>query len=418
MSGALGELYEEREKRIADAICLREPDRVPVVPLFAFFNCYYTGTTPAEAYKDPDKAIGAWRKTILDFEPDATYHVNFTVYAMDEVLSRLDFKAMKWPGHGVPENRSFQFVEDEYMRAEEYDQFLNNPGEYLLRTVLPRLAGNLQGLSKLPPLETICLGYAWPSVLPAFANPDVISALETIIDGAKKQLKWVRKFSEFAEELKALGFPSIKEQTVFAPYDMIADNLRGTRGAMTDLYRRPDKLKRAVEQITPFIISAAINGAKAKGNPRVFIPLHKGTDEFMSPAHFKKFYWPTLQQVIIELCEAGCTPYLLIEGAYNSRLDIIGEVPEGKCIYHFERTDIFEAKKKLGDTVCIMGNVPNSLLVTATADDVKEYCRKLIDVCGDGGGFIMSSAALIDEAREENVRAMFDFTREYGRYRG
>ncbi len=416
MNATSEQLYEEREKRIVDAIGLREPDRVPVVPLFAFFNCYYSGITPAEAYKDPDKAIGAWRKTILDFEPDATYSVNFTVYAMDEVLSALDFKALKWPGHGVSETRSFQFVEDEYMRAEEYDQFLKNPGEYLLKTVLPRLAGNLEGLSKLPPLETICLGYAWPSVLPAFANPEVISALETILDGAKKQLKWVRKFSEFAEELKRLGFPSIKEQTVFAPYDMIADNLRGTRGAMTDLYRRPEKLKRAVEQITPFIISAGINGAKAKGNPRVFIPLHKGADNFMSPAHFNEFYWPTLQRLIIELCEAGCTPYLLIEGAYDSRLDTIRDVPKGKCIYHFERTNIFEAKKKLGDTVCIMGNVPNSLLATATPHDVKEYCRKLIDVCGDGGGFIMSSSALIDEARVENVRTMMEFTREYGRY--
>lgn len=409
-------LYEEREKRILDAIALKEPDRVPIVPLFAFFNCYYSGITPGEAYRDPDKAISAWRKTILDFEPDATYSVNFTVYAMDQVLSALDFKAMKWPGHGVPDTTSFQFVENEYMKAEEYDQFFSNPGEYLLKTVLPRLAGNLQGLSKLPPLETICLGYVWPSVLPAFANPEVVSALETLLDSAKKQLEWVQKFTAFARELKGLGFPSIKEQTVLAPYDMIADNLRGTRGAMMDLYRRPEKLKRAVEQITPFITAAGINGARAKENPRVFIPLHKGTDNFMSPKHFNEFYWPTLQRLIIDLCDGGCTPYLLIEGVYDSRLDTIKDVPKGKCIYHFEGTNIFEAKKKLGDTVCIMGNVSNTLLVTATPKDVEEYCKKLIDVCGDGGGFIMSSSALIDEARVENVQAMMDVTREYGRY--
>ena len=367
--------------------------------------------------RDPEKAIAAWRKTILDFEPDATYSVNFTIYAMDQVLSELDFKALKWPGRGVAETHSFQFVEDEYMRAEEYETFFSNPGEYLLKTVLPRLAGNLRGLAKLPPLETIVLGYVWPLVLPAFANPEVVEALETLLDAAKKQLAWVKRFSVFARELKELGFPSIKEQTVLAPYDMIADNLRGTRGAMTDLYRRPDKLKRAAEQITPFICAAGVNGAKSKGNPRVFIPLHKGTDNFMSPKHFQEFYWPTLQKVILTLCEADCTPYLLIEGRYDSRLEIIRDVPKGKCIYHFESTDIFEAKKKLGDTVCIMGNLPNSILATATPEDVKEYCRKLIDVCGDGGGFIMSSSALIDHARVENVRAMMEFTREYGKYR-
>jgi hypothetical protein len=409
-------LFVERERRLLDAIALKEPDRVPVVPLFAFFNCFYAGITPREAYVDPQKAVAAWRKTITDFEPDATYSVNFTVYAMDEVLSRLDFKAMKWPGHGIPDTQSFQFVENEYMMAEEYDLFFKNPGEYLLRHVLPRLAGNLSGLAKIPPLETICLGYAWPSVLAAFADPTVISALETIMEAAKKQLEWVRTFSNFAQELKDLGFPSIKEQTVFTAYDMIADNLRGTRGAMMDLFRRPAQLKRAVEQIAPFITAAAINGAKAKGNPRIFIPLHKGTDSFMSPKQFEAFYWPTLQQLIVDICDAGCTPYLLIEGVYDTRLEVIKQVPKGKCIYHFEGTDIFKAKQVLGDTVCLMGNVPNSLLATGKVEDVRNYCKKLIDICGAGGGFIMSSGAIIDEARVENVRTMMETTRDYGRY--
>jgi len=410
-------LFKEREQRIQDTLALKEPDRVPIVPLFAFFNCFYAGITPREAYVDPQKAVAAWRKTITDFAPDATYSVNFTVYAMDEVLSTLDFKAMKWPGHGIPDTQSFQFVENEYMLAEEYPLFFKNPGEYLLRNVLPRLAGNLAGLAKIPPLETICLGYAWPSVLAAFADPAVIKALETIMAAAQKQLEWVRTFSAFAQELKDLGFPSIKEQTVFTAYDMIADNLRGTKGSMMDLFRRPEALKRAVEQIAPFITQAAINGARAKGNPRVFIPLHKGTDSFMSPKQFKEFYWPTLQKLIVDICDADCTPYLLIEGVYDTRLEIIKEVPKAKCIYHFEGTDIFRAKKILGDTVCIMGNVPNSLLVTGKVEDVQDYCKKLIDSCGAGGGFIMSSGAIIDEARVENVHAMFDTTREYGHYR-
>lgn len=410
-------LYDKREKRILDAIALKEPDQVPVVPLFGFFNCYYSNITPRQAYEDPDQAIAAWRKTILDYAPDATYSVNFTVYAMDAVLSPLDFKAMKWPGHGVPDHQSFQFVEDEYMLADEYDLFFDNPGEYLVRTVLPRLAGNLEGLRKLPPFYTVALGYVWPTVLPALADPDVIKALETLLLTAKRQLAWAKAFTAFASELKSLGFPSIKEQTVFTAYDLIADNLRGTKGAMMDIYRRPEKLKRAVSQIAPFIQAAAMNGAKAKQNPRVFIPLHKGADSFMSIKQFKEFYWPTLQELIITLCRNDLTPYLLIEGAYDTRLEIIRDVPRGKCLYHFEGTDIFRAKKILGDTVCLMGNVPNSLLAIGTPQAVEDYCKKLVDECGDGGGFIMSSAAIIDEAKPENVAVMMKTAREYGRYR-
>ena len=411
------QLFKEREKRILDAIALKEPDRVPVVPLFAFFNCYFSGISPGQAYSNPDQAIAAWKKTIEHFRPDATYSVNFTIYAMDEVLSGLDFKAMKWPGHGVPEDQSFQFVEAEYMKEDEYPELFRDPGSFYLRKLLPRLAGNLKGLAKLPPLETAALGYVWPSVLPALADPDVTLALETLLDTSRKQVAWVRAFSEFAAELREDGYPSIKEQTVLAPYDLVADNLRGTTGAAMDLLLQPDNLKRAVNLLAPFMSAAGINGAKAKGNPRVFIPLHKGADNFMSPKQFEDFYWPTLQKLILDLVEGGCTPYLLIEGLYNTRLDIIKDVPRGKCIYHFEGTDIFEAKKKLGDTVCIMGNMPNSLLATGSVEQVKDYTKKLLDVCGRGGGYIMSGSALIDHAKPENVETWMETTKDYGCYR-
>ncbi len=409
-------LFKKREKRLLDAIALKEPDQIPIVPLFAFYNCYFSGISPREAYTDPLKAVEAWRRTIHHFQPDATYSVNFTITAMDEVFTSLDFKALKWPGHGVGDNQSFQFVEAEYMKENEYKELFENPANFFLRKFIPRLAGNLKGLAKLPPLETAALGYAAPAVLALLSDPDIILALETLIKTSKMQIEWAKIFSEFAQELKDSGFPSIKEQTVFCPYDLIADNLRGTAGAAMDLLLQPKNLKKAVAYIAPFVSGMGIKGAKAKNNPRVFIPLHKGTDNFMSLKQFKEFYWPSLQQLIIDLVEADCTPYLLIEGMYNTRLDIIKDVPKGKCIYHFEGTDIFKAKKILGETVCIMGNMPNSLLATGSVDQVKDYTKKLVDVCGNGGGYIMSASALIDEAKQENIEVWMETTREYGKY--
>jgi hypothetical protein len=48
---------------------------------------------------------------------------------------------------------------------------------------------------------------------------------------------------------------------------------------------------------------------------------------------------------------------------------------------------------------------------------VKAYCKKLIDTCGKDGGYIMDTSALLDEAKPENVKAMFEFTKDYGIYR-
>lgn len=48
--------------------------------------------------------------------------------------------------------------------------------------------------------------------------------------------------------------------------------------------------------------------------------------------------------------------------------------------------------------------------------DVKDYCKKLIDVVGKGGGYILGPRSATDEVKPENLKAMIEFTKEYGRY--
>ena len=123
------------------------------------------------------------------------------------------------------------------------------------------------------------------------------------------------------------------------------------------------------------------------------------------------------EKVIMNLIEEGFIPTVLWEGDCTSRLETIRDIPKGKAIYWFEQTDIFKAKDILGDTVCIRGNVPATLLCIGNPGDVETYCKKLIDVVGKGGGFILDGAIGIpDDARPENVKVMADTTRKYGVY--
>ena len=201
-----------------------------------------------------------------------------------------------------------------------------------------------------------------------------------------------------------------------APFDTLGDFFRGTRGLMLDMYRRPDKVIKACEKLLPIMFEMAINATRASGNPRVFIPLHKGLDGFMSEGQFKKFFWPTLRDLMVALINEGCNPFPFWEGVCTSRLPIIKDIPAGKACYAFEATDMFKAKEVLKDTVCIRGNVPLSILIAGTPDDVKAYCKKLIDICGKGGGYIMDTSTGLDDAKPENVKVMFEFTKEYGVY--
>ena len=76
-----------------------------------------------------------------------------------------------------------------------------------------------------------------------------------------------------------------------------------------------------------------------------------------------------------------------------------------------------KAKKVIGDRLCIGGNVPASMLLIGTPEEVKEYCKNLIDVAGKGGGYIMSFGTAMDEGKPETIHAMIDFTKEYGAYK-
>ena len=107
---------------------------------------------------------------------------------------------------------------------------------------------------------------------------------------------------------------------------------------------------------------------------------------------------------------------MFTEGSYTSRLERLRDVPKGKVLYHFETVDMNKAKEVLGDVACISGNVPVSLLTTGSPQRVKDYCKMLIDVVGKGGGLIMDASATIGEAKPENIKAMMEFTKEYGVY--
>lgn len=137
----------------------------------------------------------------------------------------------------------------------------------------------------------------------------------------------------------------------------------------------------------------------------------------MSDAEFKEFYWPYLRKGLLGLIEKGVTPVIYWEADFESRLEHIVDVPTGKLIYHLSNTDAQKAKAVLGNTVCLMGNVPNIMLLSGTPDDVRAHCKHLIDTVGKDGGFIMDTAVMLDEARPENLKAMIDFTKEYGIYR-
>jgi len=408
--------YKASITRIKDAIQLKKtPDRVPVTILPSMFPFTYAGMTVQEAMYDYDKCVAGFKKFILDFKPDM--HIGAAAPGPGKFYEILDYKLYAWPGHGVAPTSSYQCHEGEYMKAEEYDLLLTDPSFFFRNFYLPRVFGALEPWRMLPPLTGILEMYGVAFNFIPYGLPPVQAAYKALFEAGAEALKWAMAMGGADGELKTLGFTNILGGFTKAPFDTIGDTLRGTKGIMMDMYRQPDKLLKALEAITPIMIGMGLGAAQQTGNPLIFMPLHKGADGFLSDEQFKTFYWPTLRKVMVGLIEGGCIPFAAAEGGYNTRLKVIRDLPRGKTLWMFDQTDIVKAKEIVGDTFCILGNVPSAMLNLGTPQQVKDYCKKLIDTVGKGGGFIMANGAFFDEAKPENVKAMVDFTKEYGVYR-
>ncbi len=409
------ELRREREQRVADAIHLRITDRIPVSCELGFFVAKYAGIPCSAAYYDFDSWLAAYRKTLQDFQPDMAFVREFTP---GKALEYLDPKYMKWPGYGLDPNHSFQAIEIESLKDDEYDILLNDPADYFIRRHLPRMHGCLQGLSMLPELSDTCWLEPWAAQNLAMfvTEPENEAMIRRLQDAGREIWKWRQRAEEFNQTLRDYGLPQLYQGAIMPPFDVVSNMIRGMKGVMLDMFRRPDKLLELCEYILVKSLRKPLPPPNEYGNLRIFMTVTRGSDEFMSMKQFDTFYWPSFRMLVMTLIERGATPCIFFEGDFTSRLELLLEFPKGKILARLDKTDIFRAKDVLKDHVCIEGNIPASLLQIGSAQEVKDYCKKLIDTVGKGGGYILGPRSSTDEVKPENLKAMIEFTKEYGKY--
>ncbi len=408
------ELYRERTEIIKDAIQLRKtPKRVPISLSPGYFPIEYSGVTHYEMMYDQERLIKAWKTYCDDFKPD-TFRGPLSLAG--QVFELLDFQMYRWAGHGLPKNREFQYVEREYMAADEYQNLIDDPTAWFMTVYFPRVFESLKGLDVMPVLPSI---NEMPMVMPAigyFGRPDVQETFKILMEAGTSAVQWSKGIRQFGREIMGQGHPAMGGGFVKAPFDVIGDTLRGTKGIMMDLFQRPDEIKEACERLTPIMVKAGVSGARASGAHYISMPLHKGADGFMSDEQFRTFYWPTLRKVLIGLIDEGLVPMPFAEGTYDSRLEIISDLPKGRTVWMFDRTDMARAKETIGRVACLQGNVPLSMMCTGTPDQVRAYCKEVIEVAGKDGGYILTTGGGLQGAKAENVKALIDAGREYGVY--
>jgi len=367
-------------ERIEAAVALEAPDRVPVGPLIDHYAATYAGITNRELVEDGGKRINAILKAAIELGPwDMTYMgemANLTLLMGGPARLYL-------PGRQLPENVIHQYEEFELLTPSDYDLFERIGLFRFLREVGLRLypeMGSLKGIGMMA-------SFAW--------------------EMRKHAKKVLAKGIE-----PACGF--IMPGPLFE-YFSIGRSMQKMCG---DLYDCPGKIKSAGTIWARSFTSLAIKFSKFVGVPRVFIGLARSSPAMISPRHFEEFVMPELDYMVNRIVDAGMTPILHCDTNWTKNFPLFRRFPAKKCIIELDgSSDIFKAKEALGDRICIMGDVPAYLLAFSSKDEVLDYCKRLIQTVGKGGGFILSSGCSIPaNAKAENVRALYEAANQWGAY--
>ncbi|MCC6797105.1 MAG: hypothetical protein IT366_18455 [Candidatus Hydrogenedentes bacterium] len=399
MSANIEQRYSERLRRYTTAMNNQKPDRVPLRPFVAEFAAKYAGINCQQATHDFEGALAATRKCATDFDWDAT--VGNMIYVWTGLTEAIGLTYYGAPGIHVPADVGFQYREpaedNAHMRADEYDALIADPTGFLFNTWLPRVSKDVAPIG----------------------GPSTYRNNLAFVKGGMAMLNYFTALGAQNERLKnECGTVSAIGGILKAPLDILGDKLRGYYGLTNDLIEQPEKVLAACRALMPHLMHVALTSADPEKTVPITIWMHRGCVPFVTPHTFETIYWPTLRPIIETLWAHGYQTLFYAEGNWDAHLDTFTELPEGSIIFHIDRSDYQKAHKALHHKFALSGGIPNTVLSLGAQQEVRDWCKRLIDEIGADGGFIMDASAIVqNDATVENVRVLTEFTREYGVYR-
>ena len=369
------DLIKERLNRIKKAVALERPDRVPVVLEYGAFAAHVTKTPLPDFLLSVEKSVevmmAAYRLTAGVAEADAVNYGAFSPYD----LSYLWMSKVKVPGVDLPDDVSYQVAEKEAMTVDDYDAVLER---------------------------------GWRDFYRAYMK-------DRVLDGVPRRYLPAGQPKVNAREAWArIGVPVLQGGTVAPPFEYLC-GARSMEAFFMDLFDMPDKVQAVMDAMMDGMAAPVCWHAEKLGYPCVWVGGWRGNPGMISPEMWERFFWPYFRDLVIEVVESGLIPILHLDACWDRGLSRFRELPKGRIIMALDGfTDIFRAKRTLGDHMCLMGDVPAMMLYHKGPGDVREYCTTLIRELGPEGFILQSGCDIPENAKLENVQAMVEsvFRRE------
>jgi hypothetical protein len=405
--------YQQRLQFYKDTVECKKTDRVLCAPFLGQLPMHLypeAGVTMKDAMDDYNKAVPLFLRYVKEYDPDLAPGISWWPSAP---LNLLGCRFIRWPGKQIADPMaSFQVLNEEWMKQEEYQDYIDDPTGFMLTKILPRQWEALGGLGMLDFANPLWQGAAYGMI--PFALPPVKAALDAMGKTGEAMMACAKANMDLAFACAAEGYPNQLDYAACIPFDFFNDMLRGFLNTTTDMIEVPDMFHKALDVMTRICvrqIKAQLKRQSPFGTCIFF--MHNGFDTFMSAAQFEEFYLPSIMAMADAVLECGWIPEFYTEEKYDLKLEILAKnLPPQKCILYLVNSDMKRAKELFEGKVCLAGGVDGPALAFGDEDDVRKSVRKMKDIFGKDGGYILDCTTSIDIAKPENLRALFDEARK------
>lgn len=346
----------ERAEIRNDLVALKTPKRVPVFSLFTLeAACGLAGVDLLEAHYDLSLAAKAYDKVCDTFYSDALPVFNLRCPPVYDILG-----SRNWV---LGSNASMQHSELQLMADDEYEEFTAGPFRMIVEKFVPRACSELER------------------------------------DGINNAAVFARAFAAYRDQMRIHGeiYADLAERYGYAPgiitgpltvapFDFIADQLRGVKGITADIFRMPDKVEAAVKAVTPYLIRLAAPRASAE-RINCFIPLHLAP--LISLPHFEKLYWPSLKE-LVETCDGlGVGSTIFLEQDCTRYLGHFAELPP-TMIGWADSGDMEKYTEILGKNHVFGGFFDPTITLARSREECIDEAKRILDTCMKSGHFFFS----------------------------
>jgi MtaA/CmuA family methyltransferase len=138
--------------------------------------------------------------------------------------------------------------------------------------------------------------------------------------------------------------------------------------------------------------------------------------DVLSPRHYRKYAFPHQLALTDQLKADGI---ILATHICGNTVPILNDfVATGAPILEIDhKTDMRKAKDAARGKTCLLGPIDTSVLALGTPQEVEDACREAIEIMAPGSGFILGpGCAMSPETPAENIHALVEAARKYGRY--